>query len=67
MAVKKNKVKRLYRASKKDSMIAGVCAGFAEYVGIDPTIMRLVFVALIFASGFGLFLYLLSWIIIPRK
>lgn len=60
-------VKILYRASKEDSMVAGVCAGYANYIDVDPTIMRLVFVALIFASGFGLFLYLISWIVVPRK
>ena len=63
----KKKTKRLYRASKKDSMIAGVCAGVAEYFDIDPTIVRLIWAVLAFAYGFGALAYLLAWIVIPRK
>jgi len=61
------KVKRLYRASKKDSIIAGVCAGIAEYFDIDPVIVRLIWVLAIFGWGFGILAYLLAWIIIPRR
>jgi phage shock protein C len=58
--------KKLLR-SKKSRMIAGVCGGFGEYFNIDPTIMRLVAVALIFASGAGLIAYIICWIIIPER
>ena len=61
------KVKRLYRAAKKDSVIAGVCAGIADYFGIDPVIIRLIWILLVFGYGFGFLAYLLAWIIIPRK
>jgi len=61
------KVKRLYRASKKDSVIGGVCAGIANYFGIDPIIVRLIWLVLIFGYGFGILAYLIAWIIIPRK
>ena len=61
------KIKRLYRASEKDSMIGGVCAGIAEYFEIDPTLIRLFWVLLLFGYGFGFFAYLVAWIIIPRK
>ncbi len=57
---------RLYR-SKKNSVIAGVCGGLAEYFDIDPTIVRIVAVILIFASGIGLLAYLISWIVIPQR
>lgn len=63
----KKKIKRLYRASKKDSMIAGVCAGIADYFGIDPVLVRLLWVLFVFGFGFGILAYLLAWIIIPRK
>ncbi|MFH1291236.1 MAG: PspC domain-containing protein [archaeon] len=62
------KMKRLYRASEKDSMIGGVCAGIAEYFNIDPTLVRLFWVLMtIFSFGTGVFGYLIMWIITPRK
>ena len=56
--------KRLYR-SRSERMLAGVCGGIAEYLNIDPTIVRLVF-ALVSLSGPGLLLYLIAAIIIPE-
>lgn len=64
---KKRNVKRLYRASEKNSMIGGVCAGIAEYFEIDPTLVRLLWVLFVFGYGFGILAYLIGWIIIPRK
>ncbi len=62
------KVKRLYRASEKDSMIGGVCAGIADYFNVDPTLIRLFWVLMtIFGFGIGFFGYLIMWIIMPRK
>jgi phage shock protein C len=58
--------KRLYR-SRRNSMIAGVCGGLGEYLNVDPTIMRLVAVLLIFADGIGLIAYIIAWIIVPRN
>lgn len=58
--------KRLTR-STSDKMIEGVCGGLAEYLGVDSTIVRLVFAAgLVF--GFGSFgvLYLIMWAIVPK-
>ena len=60
-------VKRLYRAPKNDSMIGGVCAGIANYFEIDPTLVRIIWIVLALGYGFGIFAYLLAWIIIPRK
>jgi len=57
---------RLYR-SRTNSMIAGVCGGLGEYFNVDPTIMRLVAVLLIFADGIGLIAYIIAWIVIPRN
>lgn len=57
---------RLYR-SKSDEMVGGVCGGLAKYLGIDPTIVRLVFLLLLLGSGVGFMLYLILWIVIPYE
>jgi len=59
--------KRLTRS--KEKMIAGVCAGIADYLNIDPTIIRILYVVLSIASiGFpGLIAYIIMWIIIPEE
>ncbi len=58
-------MKRLYR-SRKDAMIAGVCGGLAEYLGIDSAIVRIIFAASMIAGGVGVLAYFLAWIIIPE-
>jgi phage shock protein C len=57
-------IKRLYR-SRKEKMIAGVCGGLAEYFELDPTLVRLVFVALGLTTGTTIILYLLMAIVMP--
>jgi phage shock protein C len=58
--------KRLYR-STDDRMIAGVCAGIADYFGIDPTLVRLLFVFGALGTVSGLFwAYLIMAIIVPE-
>lgn len=60
-------MKRLYR-SKKNKIIAGICGGIGEYFGIDPVIVRLVWVIFSLVSfGLGFFAYLIAWMIIPRS
>jgi len=59
-------MKRLVR-KKKGRVLGGVCAGLAEYFGVDVVLVRLILIALILAWGGGLLLYLLAWIIIPRE
>ena len=51
--------------SATDKVMGGVCGGIAEYFGIDPVIVRLIFVALVFAGGTSVVLYPLLWLIIP--
>jgi len=58
--------KKLYR-SFKDKKISGVCAGLAEYFQIDPTLLRVVFLILIFLNGIGVILYIILWIAMPVK
>lgn len=57
--------KKLYR-STSNKIIAGVCAGLAEYINIDPTVVRLIW-ALVGLSGAGLIAYLVCALIIPEK
>jgi phage shock protein C len=59
-------VRRLYR-SGKDRILGGVCGGIAEYLDVDPVIIRLLWVISIFAWGFGILAYIIAWIIIPRN
>lgn len=51
--------------SKTDRKIFGVCGGLGEYFGIDPTLIRLVFVAMTLFEGIGLVIYIAMTIIIP--
>ena len=57
--------KRLTRSN--DGMIGGVCAGLAEYLDLDPTIVRVAWVLMVFFAGFGILLYAILWIIMPKK
>jgi len=59
--------KKLYR-SRTNRMIAGVCSGLADFFGIDPTVVRLVFVAGALL-GFGSFIliYLVMFIVVPEE
>ncbi len=60
-------IKRLYRSSK-EKILGGVAGGMSEYLKVDPVLLRLLWVALILLSGgFGLILYIICWIIIPRN
>lgn len=58
-------VKRLYR-TRKDRMIGGVCGGLGEYFGIDPTLMRLLFVAGMIAGTATFWIYLVMMIVVPE-
>ena len=53
----------LFHRSRTDRVIAGVAAGIAERLGIDPIVIRLAFIVLAFAGGFGVIVYLVSWLI----
>lgn len=57
----------MYRSSNR--IIAGVCGGIAEYLDIDPTVIRVVYAVLsIFSVGFpGLLLYLILLVLIPNE
>jgi len=57
--------KKLQRSST-NKMIAGVCAGLGEYFGIDPTLVRLIFVVLALMASGGFWIYIILWIIMPE-
>lgn len=60
------KNKKLFRSSK-NRMLAGVCGGIGEYFGIDPTVIRLLWVLFtVFSMGVGILAYIIAWIIIPE-
>ena len=57
--------RRLTRSDNK--MLGGVCAGIAEYLDLDPTVIRVVWVLMVFFAGVGILLYLILWLILPKK
>jgi len=59
-------MKRIYR-SQEDRIIAGVCGGFAEYLSIDPTIVRLVWIFFTIFGGMGILAYIFSIILISEN
>lgn len=58
--------KRLYR-SRSTRVLGGVAGGLAEYFDIDPIIMRLIFIGLVFIGGGGIIIYIIMWIVIPEN
>jgi phage shock protein PspC (stress-responsive transcriptional regulator) len=61
-----NDIKTLTR-SKSNRMIAGVCAGLADYLNIDPTVLRLLFVLGFFVAGPGIAIaYLIMALVTPE-
>lgn len=58
------KMKKFYRR-KEGGKIAGICSGLGEYLNIDPTIIRVIFIASVFLNGFGILLYIILWIASP--
>lgn len=58
--------KKLTRSN--NGMIAGVCAGIADYFDWDPTIVRIGYILLsVFTVFAGFFMYIICWIVIPKE
>ena len=57
-------MKKLYKSNNR--MICGVCAGIAEYLGIDPTVVRLLWAAL-GLTGTGILLYIIAALVMPEN
>jgi len=56
--------RRLYR-SRVDKMLAGVCAGVAQYFDLDPVLVRVLWVVCVLMAGSGVLLYVILWIVMP--
>ena len=57
--------KKLVRSA--DKKIAGVCAGLANYFGLDASIIRIVWLLCVLLGSFGLLAYLIMWIVMPAQ
>ena len=57
--------KKLVRSANKK--IAGVCGGLAEFLGLDASIVRIVWLLCVLLGGFGLLAYLIMWIVMPEQ
>ena len=57
-------MKKLHKSNNR--MICGVCAGLAEYLGIDPTVVRLIWAAL-GLTGTGILLYIIAALVMPEN
>lgn len=57
--------KRLFRDTD-NAMVAGVASGLAAYLGIDPIILRLLFIVVTFFGGSGILIYIILWLLVPE-
>lgn len=58
--------RRLYRA-ENEKILGGVCGGLANYLRLDPAIVRIIFVLITFGWGAGVLLYCILWAVLPHK
>lgn len=58
--------KKLTR-SKTDKKLFGVCGGFAKYLDVDPTILRIIWLLLVVVGGTGILLYLICALLMPEE
>ncbi len=58
--------KKLER-SRTDHKIAGVCGGFAHYLDLDVTLVRIIWLMLAVFGGWGVLCYLIAWIVMPQE
>ncbi len=58
-------MKRLAKSNNR--IICGVCAGIAEYFGIDPTLVRLIWAIISLTGGIGILAYIIAAIIMPSE
>ncbi|MBD1385998.1 PspC domain-containing protein [Mucilaginibacter rigui] len=58
--------KKLYRDEQRKT-VGGVCAGLADYFGVDVSVVRVIFVLAVFLKGIGILPYIVLWIVLPKK
>jgi phage shock protein C len=61
-----SETKKLYR-SRTDRMIGGVCGGLGQYLSIDPTVIRILYILFALTGGSGIFIYLILLLVIPEE
>ncbi|MBQ7421567.1 MAG: PspC domain-containing protein [Prevotella sp.] len=59
-------MKKRFYLSTTDKKIGGVCGGIAEYFQVDPLLVRVIFLILLFGYGCGVLAYILLWILAPK-
>lgn len=58
---------KILQRSRKNRIIAGVCAGLADYFNIDIALMRVLFVVSAMCASFGFWMYIILWIVVPEE
>ena len=53
--------------STTNRKLGGVCGGVAQYLGIDPTLVRVLWVLSVLLAGFGVLAYIIMWIVVPEE
>jgi len=61
-----DQTRKLYRSST-DRKLAGVCGGLAQYLNVDATLIRVLFIVLTVLGGAGILIYVAMWVIVPRE
>lgn len=56
--------KRMYKSST-DKQVMGVCGGLGEYLNLDPTLIRVLFLILLFAGSSGFWIYIIMGVVLP--
>ena len=57
--------KKLFKSSR-NKVLTGTCGGIGEYFGVDPTLIRLIFVVVTFLGGSGVLIYIVAALVIPN-
>lgn len=60
-------VEKKLRRSRTNKKIAGVCAGVANYLDLDPTLIRVIWLLCVLLGGTGVLAYIVGWIVIPEE
>lgn len=60
-------MKRLCRTEGPNAIICGVCGGLARYIGVDPTVLRVITAVLVVAGGLSLWVYIIAALIMPKE
>lgn len=62
-----NAMSKPLRRSQHNRFVAGVCGGFADWLGWDPTAVRALYVLASLIGGAGILAYIILWIVIPDE